>query len=532
MRVGFSPGMHRAWRALTGQLLAAGLLLAAGCSTVPFDVPRPHSQALAQPLETTLGRAFASRLAATPGQSGFRLLSTGQDAFIARAALADGAERSLDLQYHIVSRDATGTMLLLRALQAAQRGVRLRLLIDDLDTGGRDPDFAAMATHPNVQVRVFNPFSRRFTSGLARAIDYLGDGARLNRRMHNKLWIADNAAALIGGRNLGDAYFSADGQGNFADLDVLAAGPVVQEASRSFDAFWNSEWAVPIEAFTGPAHNARPLAQLLAEMEASARAFRDSAYAQALRSTDLGPLVRNGQVALTAAAATLLYDPPAKLHAVTPTPTDSVVARLRGATDATRSELLIVSPYFVPSETGITLMCALQRRGAQVRVLTNSLASTDVVAVHAGYARYRARLLACGIALHELRPSVVGPGSVRRVLSSVVSLHGKAIVFDRRSALIGSMNLDPRSRLSNTEIGVLIASTVLAQQLGDWFDEAAAPERAFRVALSEPGNPASALVWTGHEDGQPVRLTSEPLARWWQHLAAALLGLLVPEDML
>ena len=531
MRIGIALGMHRAWRSLIGLLLAAGVL-AAGCSTVPFDVPRPDSQALAQPLETALGRAYAGPLAATPGQSGFRLLSTGPDAFVARAALADAAERSLDLQYHIVARDATGTMLLYRALQAAQRGVRLRLLIDDLDTGGRDPDFAAMATHPNVQVRVFNPFSRRFTSGLARLIDYLGDGARLNRRMHNKLWIADNAAALIGGRNLGDTYFSADDQGSFADFDVLAAGPVVQEASRSFDAFWNSAWAVPIEAFTGPARNARPLAQLMANLEAQARVFRDSEYAQALRSTDLGRQVRHGEVALTAATATLLYDPPTKLQALTPAPTDSVVTRLRAAADATRSELLIVSPYFVPSETGIAVMCALQRRGAQVRVLTNSLASTDVVAVHAGYARYRARLLACRVALHELRSSVEGPDSVRRVLSSVVSLHGKAIVFDRRSALIGSMNLDPRSRLSNTEIGVLIDSSVLARQLGDWFDEASAPERAFRVELSEPGNPASPLVWTGREDGQPVRFTSEPLAHWWQHLAAGVLGVLVPEDML
>ncbi|MDO9285966.1 MAG: phospholipase D family protein [Aquabacterium sp.] len=519
-------------RPLRALLLVTGLLLAAGCSTVRHDVPRPDSQALDQPLQTALGRAFADQLAATPGQSGFRLLSTGQDAFVARAALADAAQQSLDLQYHSVARDATATMLLYRALQAAQRGVRVRLLIDDLDASGRDPDFAAMATHPNVQVRVFNPFSRRFTSGLARVIDYLGDGARLNRRMHNKLWIADNAAALIGGRNLGNAYFSADGQANFADLDVLAAGPVVQEASRSFDAFWNSEWAVPIEAFTGPARNARPLEQLMAELDASARAFHDSEYAQALRSTDLGRQVGSGEVALTAAAATLLHDPPAKLQAQTPAPTDSVMVRLRGAADATRSELLIVSPYFVPSESGMDLMCALRRRGVQVRVLTNSLASTDVVAVHAGYVRYRARLLACGITLHELRPSVVGPGSVRRVLSSVVSLHGKAIVFDRRSALIGSMNLDPRSRLSNTEIGVLIDSPALGQQLADWFDEAAAPERAFRVELSEPGNPASPLVWTGRDDGQPVRFSGEPLARWWQHLAASLLGLLVPEDLL
>lgn len=519
-------------RRLAGVLFAAVLGGVAGCSTLRYDVPRAESSAFDQPLQTTLGRGYAGQLAVAPGQSGFRLLPTGQDAFITRAALADGAERSLDLQYHLVARDATGTMLLHRALLAAQRGVRVRLLIDDLDAAGRDADFAAMASHPNVQVRVFNPFSRRLAPGLMRVLDYLGDGARLNHRMHNKLWVADNAAAVLGGRNLGDAYFSADGQGGYADLDVLAAGPVVSEASRSFDAFWNSAWAEPIQVFTGPAADPRALERLLATMAAHALAFHDSGYAQALRTTDLGLQVRSGQIPLTAAHAVLLYDPPAKLQAVTPAMTDSVAERLRAEAVATQTEMLIVSPYFVPSVQGIELMCALQRRGAQVRVLTNSLASTDVVAVHAGYARYRGRLLACGVALHELRPGVVGPGEVRRVLSSVVSLHGKAIVFDRRSALIGSMNLDPRSRLSNTEIGVLIASSVLARHLGDWFDEASAPEQAFRVELSEPGNPASPLVWTGREDGQPVRFTREPLARWWQHLAAGLLGLLIPEDML
>lgn len=525
----------RAWsmgRRLAGALLAAVLVLAAGCSTLRHDVPRPESQAFDQPLQTTLGRGLARQLAATPGLSGFRLLPTGQDAFVARAALADAAERSLDLQYHSVSRDATGTLLLYRALLAAQRGVRVRLLIDDFDTGGRDDDFAAMASHPNVQVRVFNPFSRRFAPGVARVLDYLGDGARLNHRMHNKLWVADNAAAVLGGRNLGDAYFSADGQGSYADLDVLAAGPVVSDASHSFDAFWNSEWAEPIQVFTGPAGDTQAFDRLLAQMAAQALAFRDSDYAQALRTTDLGPQVRSGQIPLIAAPATLLYDPPAKLQAVTPAMTDSVADRLRAAAIATQAEMLIVSPYFVPSAQGMALMCELRRRGAQVRVLTNSLASTDVVAVHAGYARYRARMLACGVALHELRPSVVGPGSVQRVLSSVVSLHGKAIVFDRQSALIGSMNLDPRSRLSNTEIGVLIESPVLGRQLADWFDEATTPERAFRVELSEPGNPASPLTWTGREDGQPVRFTREPLARWWQRLAAGVLGLLVPEEML
>lgn len=519
-------------RILGGLLVAAALVLVAGCSTMRHEVPRPESHAFDQPLSTTLGRGLAAGLAATPGLSGFRLLPTGQDAFVARAALADAAERSLDLQYHIVSRDATGTLLLYRALRAAQRGVRVRLLVDDLDAGGRDDDYAAMAAHPNVQVRVFNPFARRYVPGLSRLIDYLGEGARLNHRMHNKLWIADNAAAVLGGRNLGDAYFNADGGANYADLDVLTAGPLVVEASRSFDAFWNSPWADPIEVFTGPTRDTAKFDALMARMAAQALAFSEGEYAQALGATDLGWQLGGGQLALTAAPATLLYDPPAKLQAVPPAPTAHIVARLRAAVEAVQQELLIVSPYFVPGEQSVAVLCRLQRRGTRVRILTNSLASTDVVAVHAGYVRYRPRLLACGISLHELRPSVLGPGSLRRVLSSVVSLHGKAIVFDRQAVLIGSMNIDPRSRLTNTEIGMLIDSTELARQLVAWFDEATAPERAFRVELTEPGNPASALVWTGHEAGQPVRLDHEPLARWWQYLAGALYSILIPEEML
>jgi putative cardiolipin synthase len=522
-----------AWRARLGRGVAAVLVcLLAGCATLHREVPRPPSYAFDNPQQTSLGRGFAAQLAGQPGQSGFRLLPSGQDAFVARAALADAAERSLDLQYHIVAADETGTQLLYRALRAAQRGVRVRLLIDDLDAQGRDADLAVMAAHPNVQVRLFNPSTLRRVPGLLRLFEYLSDGVRLNRRMHNKLWIADNAAALIGGRNLGDAYFSADGDTNFADLDVLAAGAVVADASRSFDAFWNSEWAVPIEALTDAAPTRQQFDQFLAESAERARSFQLGDYAQSLQGTGLRQQIADGRLPLTIASGAVVYDPPAKLAADPDAPTEHIIAQLRDVIDAGRRELIVVSPYFVPSERGVEVICGLQQHGAQVRILTNSLASTDVVAVHAGYARYRQRLLACGAELHELRPSELGPGSVRRLLSSGVSLHAKALVVDGQAVLIGSMNLDPRSRLSNTEVGVLIDSADFGRQLVDWFDAASAPERAFRLELREPGNPASPLVWIGREQGQTVRYDSEPLIRWWQQLAADLLGLLIPESML
>ena len=511
-------------------LSVAALVL--GCSSIRYDVPRLPSYALDHPAETFLGRSFVSRLAATPGQSGFHLLVSGQEAFLARAALAESAERTLDLQYYIVAEDATATLLLYRALRAAQRGVRVRLLIDDLYAVGRDFDLATFAAHPNVQVRVFNPFLRRGPLGISRLLEYLGDSTRLNRRMHNKLWIADNAAAVVGGRNLGDAYFAAHGESDFADLDVLAAGPVVAAVSRSFDEYWNSEWALPIAAFLGEPPGTGQLDLILSQMAARAERFRESEYAQTLRATDLGHLVRGGEFPLVPARASAVYEPPPKPGAVSAEGDGQIMSVLRKSVEAAQQEVILISPWFIPSERGMAVFATLAQRGVRVRVLTNSLASTDVPVVHAGYARYRARLLALGVELHERRPSATRPGGARPGFSSGATLHAKAVVVDRKFALIGSMNLDPRSRLSNTEVAVLVESAVLGEQLGTLFEDATALDQAFRVELTEPGNENAPLAWTGREEAKPVRYTSEPLASWWRRFISSLLGMLAPEEML
>ena len=518
--------------ALCRALAASAAALVLGCSSIRNDVPRLPSYALDHPEETFLGRSFVSRLAATPGESGFHLLVSGQEAFLARAALAESAERTLDLQYYIVAEDATATLLLYRALRAAQRGVRVRLLIDDLYAVGRDFDFATFAAHPNVQVRVFNPFLRRGPLGISRLLEYLGDSARLNRRMHKKLWIADNAAAVVGGRNLGDAYFSADAESDFADLDVLAAGPVVAAVSRSFDEYWNSEWALPIAAFLGEPPGSGELDLILSQMAARAEHFRESEYAQTLRATDLGRLVRGGEFPLVPARASAVYEPPPKPGSVTAEGEAQIMSVLRKSVEAAQQEVILISPWFIPSERGLGVFGTLARRGVRVRVLTNSLASTDVPVVHAGYARYRARLLALGVELHERRPSAARSGGARPGFSSGATLHAKAVVVDRKFALIGSMNLDPRSRLSNTEVAVLIESAVLGEQLGTLFEEATALDQAFRVELTEPGNENAPLAWTGREEGEPVRYSSEPLASWWRRFISSLLGMLAPEEML
>jgi len=501
--------------------------LVSGCTVLRTDMPRVPSYAFDQPEETSLGRSFAPALAGSPGLSGFHLLASGEEAFIVRAATAEAAQKTLDLQYFIVAGDATATLLLYRALRAAERGVRVRILVDDAGTSDRDDLLAILDAHPNIEVRAYNPFSGRGGWGLSRVLEYLGDSTRLNRRMHNKLWIADNAVAVIGGRNLGDAYFAVNQQDDFADLDIFVAGPLVREASRSFDAYWNSAAAIPINGFSATPPGPGQLAAILTQLKARADKFRETDYGKSLRATDLGRLLRSGQFSLVAAPAEILHDAPDKIPPQGGE--QDIFSTLRSTIFAARREALLISAYFIPSERGVAGLCALAARGVRVRILTNSLASTDVPVVHAGYARYRPRLLACGVELYELQR---GAKATRRGLSSGASLHAKAVVVDRAALIIGSMNLDPRSRQLNTEVAVRIESSILGEQLGALFDEAVAPDQAFRVELSESGNATSALIWRGEVDGKSVRLDSEPLAGWWRHFVGGLLGGLAPEELL
>lgn len=510
---------------------AIGVL--AGCATGHADFPREASHALEQPETTALGRNFAAQLAESPGLTGFRLLPAGEEAFLVRAATAEAAQKTLDLQYFIVADDATATLLLYRALRAAERGVRVRILVDDVGTHDRDDLLATLDMHPNIEVRAYNPFALRGYWWLARMFEYLGDARRLNLRMHNKLWIADNAVAVLGGRNLGDAYFAASPDSEFADLDIFAAGPLVREMSRGFDTYWNSAAAMPIGRLADMPSDPAKLAAIQTQLKTRADAFRETAYAKALRATDLGRTLRKGQLELIAAPGEIIQDQPGKT-----VPQDGeqpIVSALRAAMGTARRELLIVSPYFIPSERGVGGLCSLAGKGVRVRILTNSLASTDVPVVHAGYARYRPRLVACGVELHELRPgpkAANGAKSARRGFSSGGSLHAKAVIADRATLIVGSMNLDPRSRQLNTEVALRVDSPALGAQLGALFDEAVAPDQAFRVLLAEPGNAAAALRWQGEEDGRPVQFDDEPLAGFWRHIVSGLFGALAPEELL
>ena len=522
-------------RRLAGRLVVlVTALLLAGCASARFDVARVPSHAYDQPELTALGQTYAPQLVSATGQSGFRLLVSGPEAFATRGALAEAAQKTLDLQYYIVAHDSTATLLLDGVLRAAQRGVRVRLLVDDLNVGDRESDLALLAAHANVEVRLFNPFAQRGGFGIGQVLEPLGNSDRLNRRMHNKLWIADNALAVMGGRNLGDAYFNASPHSDFADLDLLAVGPVVGEMSRSFDLYWNSESAVPIAAITGPPPPLAELQLAWAEMAERAQQFRASDYVRALRATAFGGLVRNGKAALVTARARILADVPIDpgVAATTTTTTSAIFPELRQVVEQAHREVLLVSPYLVPGARSVEVLCGVARRGVRVRILTNSLLSTDVPVVHAGYARYRPQMLACGVELYELRPNGLRAKPSRIGLSSGASLHTKAVAVDGEVVFVGSMNLDPRSKHLNSEVALRMDSLDLGRQLAALFDEATTPDQVFRVALDEPGNAKASLHWDAIENDQPARYASEPLASAWRRWLTRLLGGLAPEDLL
>jgi len=495
----------------------------AGCASLPRHVARPRTVAIEYPSDTRLGHlleasAAASTAAAAGGDfSGIRLLSSGEEALQSLVALADRAERTLDIQYYIIAKDASARLLLRHVSAAADRGVRVRILIDDLNTSGEDRRFLRLGLNPHIEVRLFNPFAGGRLALWTRFLFALHDIRRINHRMHNKLFVADNALAITGGRNIGDQYFVRDDQSNFIDLDVIAAGSVVPKLSDSFDAFWNSRYAYPIRSLAqGPedAPNGQP--------EASAVPTEGSDWL----ALDLDA----GKLPLEWIRATVLADRPAKIAAggaadATDTIADNIASLMRSATQ----EVVIISAYFVPGDDGMALLQELARRGVRIRILTNSLASTDSRLVYNGYSRYRKRLLQLGVELCEVRPRL---GEARPRFHpfrrSLASLHAKALVIDQTTVFIGSANMDERSRRTNSELGLVIRSPTIAHQVTSLFDDISA-DGSYQLHLV---GPSDTLEWRSEEAGGEKIWHSDPLSnplqRFWLHLLAPF----APEEML
>ncbi|SFM37048.1 phospholipase D family protein [Marinobacter zhejiangensis] len=507
------------------------LILASGCSSQPLVPPTPSTYAIADTSDTLLGEAIEQASALHGNQSGFRLLVNGLDAYAVRLLLMEAAEASIDVQTYLYHDDVTSQLFSHFLLRAADRGVRVRLLLDDFGHGGQEPMLAALASHPNISVRLFNPFSSRTLPYL----DMLTDFSLKSRRMHNKTFTVDNQAAIIGGRNIGDTYFAADPITGFADLDVLGIGPFARKISTSFDTYWNHSLASPIGSlWDGDEPTLEDTRQSLLTISQSEQA---QTYLDRLRSLDILNELRQQQLQLNWATSEVVYDHPDKLLTDPDDDADHMAPELARLLQDSHSEALIISPYFIPGDGLVRKFADWNATGARVLVLTNSLAANDVAAVHAGYANYREDLLASGTELWELKPRpIASTGNKSPFGSSRASLHAKTMVFDRRYVFVGSMNLDPRSVDLNTEIGAVIDSDTMAANAAEGFLEVL-PAFAWRLQLEEqPGvfGTSNELIWLDEQQSPPVIVSEgqEPEAGVWRRFQAWFIGLLPVESLL
>lgn len=576
------------------------VLLMAGCAQLPTNVERPVSTALAASAATALGALVQQRHdAASAGfDSGFVLLDGPQAAYGSRLALIESAQKTLDLQYYAIHADASTGRLLSGLQDAAARGVRVRILIDDFHSTGRDALVLRLAFVKNIEMRMFNPLAGDRDSGLSRMLNSLGDASRVQQRMHNKLFIADNAMGVAGGRNLGDAYFGNSTVGNFIDLDVLAAGPIVRDLSRSFDAYWNNERSFPVESLVSQ-ETLLKIRDRTREADDAAREHGDkgvgaSPGGHVKTRTDDGPKPPDGEArppaggptpeqrahawdekpidlataAFIWAPAVVLADQPGKIPLDDGNPNagddrapalvvsqqgdklnrpasqsldaaahlaaggDTVVEGLLQLISQARRDLLIISPYFVPGDDMTHAFAAARARGVRVRVLTNSLASNDAPVAHVGYARHRKEMLAMGVELYELRSgkadfgSAFGASGANVTGQSKAMLHSKVLVLDGRLLVVGSMNLDLRSQLQNTEVALLIRSDALSR-IATQQIEAALRDGAWHVEL-EGGK----LIWRAPQGSGLADTTTEPDASAALRLILKLFGPLAPDTLL
>ena len=519
-------------------LLCCAAVCLTACATKPpataYD--RPITHALPATDTTPLRTALAPLEAAHPGQSGFRVLSSGTDALQMRIALARAATKTLDMQYYIANEDTTGKLLLGTALYAADHGVRVRMLVDDLNFKDIDQIMAGLDSHDNIEIRVFNPFGSAQEGMFERTTNLFTQIGHFTRRMHNKAMIADNQLAIVGGRNLGDEYFSASKTLQSRDLDVLAAGPITADISASFDDYWNSSIAYPLRALNKQTFDPKELDQTRDDLRQHWRTNADPYNAKPLNATPLASQIASEQLGLTWAPAEFKADLPEKIEHPSPDYVSPPMERLRELMSGARHDFLIISPYFVPHDAGVQAMGELTHRGVRVAVLTNSLAATDAVAVQAGYSPFRVPLLRQGVELYEFKPRQETPRAGIAGSRSRASLHAKTYVIDRQILVIGSMNLDPRSANLNTELALVIHSPLLAGQIAQIFERATSPEQSYRVTLADDaqlgylrsiGAPLSPLVWTDvDEHGTPRTYIFDPQAGLYRNALTGLFSLL------
>lgn len=503
-------------------LLAISIFALVACAGVPFDYPRTASHSIPASQETTLGQTGLSWRKKNEDLSWIVGMPQGIDALGARMKLMEQAQHSIDAQYFIVKRDAAGALFTSKMLRAADRGVRVRLLVDDIFSPGIDQAFSVLNSHPNIQVRLFNPLSRQ---GL-KYWDYLVAFERANRRMHNKSFTVDGAISIVGGRNIGEEYFELNQDVAFDDYEVLTLGAVVEQVGTGFDQFWNSELSVPMEAFE-IAVDPGELEQWRTFIEAEMSLGNAGIYGQAIDSPLLQEL-RSGTLEPIPATATMVSDSPAKLlskvgdieHATLAIET---LQRLRAA----QEQVVIITPYFIPQNEGSAVLEELLARGVRVVIVTNSLASTNHVPVYAGYSRYRKRLLQAGAEFYEIRAEGTATPNGWGTHPERSTLHSKMTIFDQETVFVGSLNFDPRSLLINSEMGLFIDTRLGVAALHESITREL-PRVTYRVDLDEAGN----TRWTYDYGNEFVVLNRSPQTSWWRRFSAGAMGLLPLEDQL
>jgi putative cardiolipin synthase len=484
-----------------------------GCASLPpgSGVAKSVSTALADPDTTIVGQQFATGAREHGGKAGYRIISVGVDGFLMRMEMINTAERTLDLQYFIFRGDESGCLLADALKRAAERGVRVRLLLDDGDTVPGDEQVFTLAGQANVEIRIFNPFAYRGHNRLVKGTEYLLHHSRLDYRMHNKLLVTDNSMALLGGRNVGDQYFQIDPESQFADDDIFVGGPIVHELSGTFDDFWNSALAIPVGALHGVKASARRPEAYAGKVEKAGFNFQAK-----LDSGEPLAGIEAGRLPLIWADAVVVFDSPQKKQGTDRLPGAGslMFEPVAHAIGEVQSELLIVSPYIVPSKDEWHLLQDRLEHKVRISLLTNSLETAPELSAHSGYMHYRTEFLKEGVVIHEVRSRLGdtrGSGQSRKISGyGNYALHAKLYVLDRRRVFIGSMNLDQRSRRLNTELGLILDSEQLAQDTATRFEAMTKPENSYAVALSEDAGNSAHLVWRTVENGAAVELKKEP----------------------
>jgi len=493
------------------------LVVLTACASIPADFEQVTSHSWQKPEQTPLGEFFGGYAPTDSNLSGVRLLADPKQAFQTRFGAAYLAEKSLDLQYYLWKGDLTGSLLLYRAVEAADRGVHVRILIDDIYHSGRDVTYATIDSHPNMEVRVYNPMGSR---GAGKGANMVYRKGSLDHRMHNKIFLADSAVAVLGGRNIGDDYFGVDETLNFRDIDVMAVGPAARDAGEAFDMYWNSPAAVPITALLKKPVEAGALERGREELKATLDEMDALPYTVPKEEDEIRKNLEKVADELVWAEAEIIIDPLERFEGGSESAFVELTNKLA---EEAKSEFVIETAYLIPAQEGIDNVAEMTERGVRVRVLTNSLRSNNHTTVHAHYKKYRKPMIEAGVELHELRPDPEilerHKQGEKRAAGSRAGLHTKSFVVDRRLSMIGSYNMDPRSRIWNSEIGLLIDSELFAEKVLEVMETDLDPANSYRVTLDEKGN----LVWTADGPDGPATWHKEPETTAWQRFTSRFL---------